>query len=754
VRNSRRGARFAALGAATAVIFSGLGVGTAGAALGAPVLEAPEAGSLAPDSITDAQKNLELTWAAVEGASSYTVQILDDDNEDLAVTYQDTARFNRWAAPVQLPAGEYRWRVRANKGSVTSGWTRMATLVRGWEDRVTGLSAAPGPVPSLSWEPLQDASFYEIEINRRAFSDSNYSRGDSFVCYTQQTTFSPYAVSLGASFDKAPGDMGSCSATSASKALATDQNYILGETYHWRVRGRDGASDERTTTFPASPGACLRPWVESGVTVASDGAVTVKLPVQPPTSAAAPECSSWSAPSTFVPTLEDLSVADMEAPTGLAASPLAEEGGTRVTADPTFSWDAVPHALKYRFYLSRDRLINSVDLAAETEVNSLTPVAGLGLTSTNRYWAVQACGQRTDAATDVDEPATDNDCGDISEPHAISQVTANPTAPLTFTAQQGYLLATWSTHPEDQEVPARSQARSFDVAVRNLETGVETVTRTDRLAYNADGATSSLVLPSSTLAEGRYTFRTRPVDQAGRVTAWSGSSEVAVVDRTDPKVRLISGTGVSGRTPVTLSFSEPLTGVSSATVAVQDGRGRVAGTTTLTGPTTAQFTPSAPWLTGGYLSAWSSGDAVDRAGKPVTVTATSLRTKTIADSVDPVITFTGGDTTWTTRTASDAVGRSYRSTTDDARTPKFASATVTAYGTSVSVGACKSPTSGVLRIYVDGRLRTSLNLYRTWSGCDASATVGGLPKGVHQVSLVALADGKRGVVSVDRVTVA
>ncbi|HKG52110.1 MAG TPA: hypothetical protein VKB14_16895 [Actinomycetales bacterium] len=754
MRHSRRGTRVAALGAAAAVIFAGLAVSSPGSALALPALGAPALDSLSPDDGVIAEKNLELTWQPVEGATSYTIQILDDDNEDLAVIEQGTSNFNRWTAPVQLPHGEYRWRVRAQRGTVAGAWTDMATLVRGWEDQVSGLSAKGGLVPTFTWQPLPDASFYEIEVNRRPFTDGNYSRSDSFVCYTQQTTFSPYAVSLGASFDKAPGDMSSCAATSASKAVATDQQYAIGDTYYWRVRGRDGAYDERPTAFPASPGACVRPWVASGITVDSEGAVTVDLPVQAPTATAAPECSAWSTPETFTSTWGGVTIGDIPAPENLAAGPLMGTGSTRVTADPTFSWDPSPAALKYRFYLSRDRLINSVDLAAETEATSLTPVAGLGLTSTNRYWAVQACGVRTTAATDTKDPATDNDCGDISEPQPISQVTANPTAPTEFTSEDGYLLAAWHTYSELDGVPARSQARGFDVALKNLDTGTETVTRTDRVAFNGDGATSSYVLPSAGLAEGTYAFRIRTVNQAGRVTAWSRPSPSEVVDRSNPTVKLASGSGVNGRTPVTLTFSEPVTGATSATVGVRDGMGKVTGSVTVLSPTSARFTPSSPWMTGGYLSAWTAAGVKDRAAKSVSVISTAWRTRTTADSADAAITFTRGDRDWTTRTASGALGRSYRSTVDSASTAQRATASVLVYGTSIAVGVCKSPDSGSLWVDVDGKVLKKVSLYRSWTGCDASVSVSGLSKAPHRIKLIAVADGRRGTVSVDRVSVA
>ena len=69
------------------------------------------------------------------------------------------------------------------------------------------------------------------------------------------------------------------------------------------------------------------------------------------------------------------------------------------------------------------------------------------------------------------------------------------------------------------------------------------------------------------------------------------------------------------------------------------------------------------------------------------------------------------------------------------------------------VDVCKSPSSGSLAVYVDGKLARTSSLYRSWSGCGSSVSVSGLPRAAHQVVLVAVANGKRGVVSIDRVRV-
>ena len=117
------------------------------------------------------------------------------------------------------------------------------------------------------------------------------------------------------------------------------------------------------------------------------------------------------------------------------------------------------------------------------------------------------------------------------------------------------------------------------------------------------------------------------------------------------------------------------------------------------------------------------------------------------------IAFRGGDFSWSVRTSSDAMGRSYLRTSDDPRTLAKASAVVKVYGTSVAVRVCKSPTGGSASVYVDGRLRTTSSLYRSWTGCANALTVTGLTRGEHTVVVVGGASRGRGELAIDQIAV-
>jgi hypothetical protein len=594
------------------------------------------------------------------------------------------------------------------------------------------------------------------------------------VCRTAHTTITPYAVALGGdAFVSPPGDESSCAFTAGDTATAPKptptptasptgtptatataepepepevaDSYVFGKTYYWRVRGRDGTIDTRPTDFTASPGACVGPWLKSGITVETDDSggrvVTVPLPTEPPTAEPTPECSTWSAEKTFVPTRRSVGVVS-SAPTGLSAGPLAGGSASRVTASPTFRWDRTPGAAKYRFYYSRDRLVGSVDFAAETMGTTFTPVSSLDLGSTTRYWAVQACG--TGFTSTGDE-----ECGPVSAAQPISQVTTNYTSPISLSARTGYLLATWATG-----APTRSPAKFYEVQLTNTETGAMTVTQTDRLALNVDSGTSSLAFPSADMAEATYAFQVRPVDEAGRFPAWSGGSGEGVVDRTTPTVKISTAAGrFVNRVPIGILFSEPVTNVSSSTVTIKTSTGAtVPGVVRRFSASHYSFTPTSAWLTGSYSRVYTDG-VVDRASKLVVASRTAVRAGTTADSPGDALKFYYGDTSWPTRTSSDAYNRNYRQTFDDASTAKKGYASVLVHGTGIAVQVCKSPKSGSVRVYIDGKLRTTTSLYRSWTGCFNTIRIAGLTRANHRVTLVGVSTNGRGVIGIDRVAV-
>jgi hypothetical protein len=532
--------------------------------------------------------------------------------------------------------------------------------------------------------------------------------------------------------------------------------YIQGMTYYWRVRGRDGTVDARQSGFVDPAIGCTGVWNDSGAFEELDekgdptGKVIIPVGQKPPGYVPTPACSEWAVGAPVqVPHFTQ--VEHPGQPTQLTVSPTPGGSSTdldvTVSASPVFTWSRVPGAFKYRVYLSRTKDFLDSDVVWETQANTLAPVSDLALSTTGKYWTVQACEMA---------------CGDPAPAHRVRKASVSTTRPAALTsANQGRALtATWTVQDPGTRgkglVAPRTSAKYYDVRFTNADTGdTVKVASTDRIAAADEPGLSHLLVDSSAFPEGRYTFAVRGVSETGRGLPWSAESSSVLIDRTAPTVRLTSRSGFGERKSLRLTFTEAVSKVSAATLGVRGPDGRpVPGAIRTVSPTTYDFTPSAPWVIGTYVEAWTRG-VVDRAGRPAVTTAatTQLRAATTADSTSTALAFAAGDRSWSTRTSSSAYGKSYRATRDDARTKRRGSVAATVYGRSVVVGTCKSPTSGSLQVWVDGKLRTTANLHRSYSGCGVTVSVKGLPAARHAVKLVAVANRTRGDVAVDRLTV-
>lgn len=776
---SRRATKVAAFAASALVTLGGLTVSGTSTAF---AVAAPAPTRLAPGSSQSPLKNLELSWAPVAGATSYQVEVLDDDDPDAAVALKATTAIARWTVPVQLPNGEYRWRVRAMTAQGAGGWSPLSRFVRGWVGSSSGTVTTPGTLPVLQWSPIPDASFYEVEVSDRPFDEFvgvQTGRARSWICYTSHTTFAPYGVAAGQAMDQPVGDMGRCAFVADSKGDATDGSqpaptatptpspsaspsatptpsptpdnsigtkYKFGQTYFWRVRGRDGTVDKAATPFVKPSLACTGVWDDSDA-IRAEGTVTVPLPSTPPEYAATPECSQWRLGDSFVPATPVVDLVRPTAPGGLRVGPavgggFSSSGATVVTDSPVFAWTPVANANKYRVYLSRTADFNDADIVWETQASTLAPISTLDLGGIGKYWTVQACGANIQ-------------CSPPAAMRRVSKATASTVQPLALRQAGGALLATWTTQDVGTGSPApRAGAASYQVQLIETTTGAALpLVSTDRVASASEPGRSHLALPAATTPEGSYAFRVRGVDESGKFLPWSARSSTSVVDRTSPTVGLTSKAGFVDRAAVTLTFNEPVVNVSAATAGVVLSTGaKVRGTLTRRSGTAYSFVPAAPWVTGAYTRAWAAG-VVDRAGKRAVASTRSARVGSTADSAGLALAFTAGDRGWSTRSSSDAYRATFRATSDDPRTAKRGSATATVYGSAVTVGFCRTPSSGSLRVYVDGRLRTTVSLYRGWTGCANAVRVAGLARGIHRVVLVPVATSRGSYAAVDRVSV-
>jgi hypothetical protein len=116
-----------------------------------------------------------------------------------------------------------------------------------------------------------------------------------------------------------------------------------------------------------------------------------------------------------------------------------------------------------------------------------------------------------------------------------------------------------------------------------------------------------------------------------------------------------------------------------------------------------------------------------------------------------------GDAKWRTTSASDARGKSFIWSSDKAKTHAKSSVSTKVVGNQIFLDGCKSPRSGRAAVYVDGKLATTLSLYRKFSGCGQIWVSHKLTDKQHSVKVVLLGTkvkhSKGTIVSVDAIRV-
>ncbi|RKS77767.1 hypothetical protein CLV35_1465 [Motilibacter peucedani] len=783
--NTSRALRAVTLSAVLAVV-GGVAVGVPSA--GAASAPAPVPTATGGTGLTDTA----LTWGAVPGAVGYEVQVANTPDFDDKVL-SGTAATTAWPVPTTVPAGDYDWRVRATTADGPGAWSDTETFTRSWDSAPSGtrvLQAAD--TPTVAWDPLPGASFYEVEFSSEPY-DQNPSamegREDDrrWTCYTQHTVLSPYGAAAGT--ERLPGDEGNCTFASAGEdprletlrkdydacdAQVTDAAGVTSPAYltcrraavdkanatspmaahkffplvdlgtgtplpwYWRVRGRNGSPDTTASPFDPAALSCTGVWNGAGGTRDSQGKVTMPIPSSVPKYAPTPECGSWSAVGSFFvqPTPADEVVT--ASVTGAGVSPLGASGS--LTATPYFSWAPVDGAAKYRVYVSRTRDLRSADHVWETNGTSLSPYGSLA-DAPRLYWGVQACGWRI--------------CGQVTPMSFVKRATS-PVKAQSLDATPAQWTLHWRTQSDsraaDAVVPATdSEAKAYQVQVAlNGTAGPDwskpaVDTTVDRVGLPGEPLTTSRAsIDVSSLADGSYSWRVRALDEGGGAYPWS-LGEPVYRDVSVPKAVVATTAGFAQTAPLAVSFTEP---VVKASVTVTAAGRAVAGTVGGSGTSSWTFTPAKPWVTGQsyVLTATGGSDPAGNVAAPVTAT---LRAATTADAGTPALSAGRASKAWRSRTASDAVGKSFLVTSGKA------SLATTVVGTNVAVYACRSPRGGTVRIALDRKQVAVVDLYRGWSGCGlvwSKAT----KSGAHAVSLTALAAKDRRsagtVVGIDAVT--
>ncbi len=744
------------IGALAAALLGSIGLpSTALAAVPAP-------SDLSPNAPSPLVKDLELTWAPVAGALSYDVEVSDDAAFEGQVLSANT-KIPYWTVPVQLPRAGYYWRVRANTVDGEGRWSTTAEFTRGWNRNVAPGNphiVAPGgtltagatnadnhvtlptaQLPAFTWRPIPGASFYELEISNRPL-DSSYPPYSGtqdkyrFTCYTQHTWFSPYGVVKGES--DAPGDMGKCGLVLTGEKPPEDgtigTKYHLGVKYYWRVRGRDGTSDKRTTPFPQPALSCTGVWESSGGTINPPPAegepvdpdrpkFVYQIPSTPPTYRAHPECSQWAQGGTFEPTGGTVAEDVDATPNDLAAQPTAgsdaKAADVTLTSTPVLSWSATSNTLFYRVYLSRTSDFTDSDVVYETQATSLSPAHSFANRTAPTYWTVQACGVLgcgTPAAAKIFRKQSWNTVKTLP-----MRLTKGGTATFQWTPQYAS-----EYHASSPAVPRDDQAMSYQLQVAD-ETGnfakplvSVTVDHVGSQPGNATWRTPLKSLPED------YVWRVRAIDETGRAWAWANSA---------PYARISSASGFGLGAPLVVDFTAAVRGVTASSLKVLDASGRTVPVA-IDELTDQRYhvVPTALWTAGQRYKIVVTTGVTDAHGRTVKVFPRVVRASTVVDSASAAMRKVDGTQPWRTVMASDAIGRSYLRATYTSGTRSAVSAKVV--GSVLYVRGCKSPYGGYADIYVDGTRKARVNLYRSYSGCARVWRSGELPAKQHTVSIV------------------
>jgi hypothetical protein len=403
---------------------------------------------------------------------------------------------------------------------------------------------------------------------------------------------------------------------------------------------------------------------------------------------------------------------------------------------PTISWDRVAGATMYRVTVALDDAFSNIVAISETPALAWTTTGSWrdSPPGTTYYYAIQACD--------------DTSCGPVTPtPPSFSKMTprlALGTSPATV----GEPHFTWQSYA-GALAAATSDAATQDAFAYRLQVASADHPSYDQVVLDTLVDETSFT-PTSKLADGSYVWRVQPLDSHGNRLPFSLSKKFTR-DATPPKAISVSPSGgVSVTQPLTVTFSESVSGVSATSLGLSPA---VPHTVFKLSATQWRITPTSPMVPGATYRVVLTGAIKDLSGNAANpLGPTFTVTNSVADN-SKAFSYTSG---WSTRSASNAIGGSYHSALPTSSSHPYA--TTKFAGTGVSLYSCLGPANGYLDIYVDNVKKGRVSLYRTFSGCGVKvATISSLTKTTHTLKLVGVGahqSGSKGnAVAVDHVTV-
>ena len=135
--------------------------------LDAPTLSSPS------DEATDIDRPVTLAWNSVDGAESYSIQLVEESGSFGTPDFDDTASDTDIEVPGLSPFTEYKWRVRAQSGETQSEWSSVWTFTTSTEVEELGIPQLSSPSDEasdvdltvmLDWDATSGAESYQAQL--------------------------------------------------------------------------------------------------------------------------------------------------------------------------------------------------------------------------------------------------------------------------------------------------------------------------------------------------------------------------------------------------------------------------------------------------------------------------------------------------------------------------------------------------------------------------------------------------------------
>lgn len=273
-----------------------------------------------------------------------------------------------------------------------------------------------------------------------------------------------------------------------------------------------------------------------------------------------------------------------------------------------------------------------------------------------------------------------------------------------------------------------STASSGTITFTTSDTAGETVTDTCYLDGVLRSCSSGNPVSYGPLLDGAHQFDVIIQNQSGYS---QGFWHQWTIDATAPVISDHTPTSAASLTgPFTITFSEPVEGVTATSMNVHAERANVdiAGTVTRPTPTTATWTPNARLVPGERYRVSFTSAIHDTAGNPLTATYYYVRASTTIENTSAAL-----QRRWDVDSKAIASGGSYIVSRLSGSRAELTFTTTA--GQTVSVYGIRLPDGGNADIFLDGVKKTTASFYAATATRARVYLSGSLTAGTHTISI-------------------